>query len=79
VFVAVPEIFLPTANIHAHKRNIRPVLLHQVGAVLTVLIAGPIVIVVVLPIIVASFAVMVVSHCRDWGHQRGSRQERAEN
>jgi hypothetical protein len=79
VFAAVPEVFLPTANVHADKRNIHPVLLHQVRAVLTVFIAGPIVIIVVLPIIIAPFTLVVVGNRRDRGDQGCGRRERARN
>jgi predicted branched-subunit amino acid permease len=79
VFVAIPEVFLPMLNIHAHKRNVHPVLLHQVSAVLTIFVIVPVVIVAMLTIVIASVTVMVVSHCRNWGNQGGSGQERAEN
>jgi len=79
VFMAVPEIFLPPANVLFHKRNIRPVLLHQVRAVLTIFAVVPIVIVAVDPIVIAPFTMMVVSHHRHGRNHGGSYQQPAEN
>ena len=73
VFVTVLEVFPPMANIHLHKRNIHPVLLNQVRAVLTIFVAVPIMIVATVPIVIAPFTMMVVSHHRNWGNHGGSR------
>jgi hypothetical protein len=69
VFVAVPEVFLPAANIYPDKGNIYPVLFHQIRAVLTILVVVPVMIVVMIPIVVAVFTAMVVSHGGDCGDQ----------
>src|ERR1022692_4021809 len=74
VFMAIPEVFLPPTNIHFHKRNIRPVLLHQVRTVLTIFAVVPIMIVAVVPIAIALFTKMVVSH-----HATGATTEAALN
>jgi hypothetical protein len=72
--MAVPEVFLPSARVYFHKRYIRPVLLHQVRAVLTVFAVVPIMIVAVVPIVIALFTMMVVSH-----HRHGATTEASIN
>jgi len=74
VFVAVPEVFLPAANIYPHKGNIYPVLFHQIRTVLTILAVVPVMIVVMIPIVIAVFTAMVVSHGSHWGDQGCSQQ-----
>lgn len=74
VFVAVSEVFLPVANGHIRKRNIHPVLLNHVCAVLTVFVTVPVMIVVTVPVVIAPFAVVVVSHQRHRGKNGGSHE-----
>jgi hypothetical protein len=79
VFVAVPEVFLPLVNSNPYKRNIHPVLLHQVRTVLTIFVAVPIMIIVMVPIVIALFTVVIVSHHRNWSNQGRSRQQPSQN
>jgi len=69
VFVPVPEVFLPMANTHPHKRNIRVVPFHQVRPVMLIFVGGPIMIVATIPIVITPLTVMVVSHHRQGGQQ----------
>jgi hypothetical protein len=79
MFVPVPEIFLPMPNTHPHKWNIHPVLFHQVRAIATVFLGVPIVIVAAVPIVIAPFTMMVISHHRYWRNHGGSHQQPAQS
>jgi hypothetical protein len=67
VFVAPPEIFPPVVAVHPMPLPILPMPLNQVGAVSTIFVVVPYVIVMMLPIIISPFAMVVVvgSH-RHW-------------
>jgi hypothetical protein len=79
VFVPVSEVLPPMPNAHAHKRNVHPVLFHQVCPILAIFIVIPIMIVVMVPIVIAPFTMVVISHHRYWCNHGGSHQQPADS
>jgi predicted branched-subunit amino acid permease len=65
VLMAIPEIFLPFARPHTHKRNILPVLFHDIGAILAVFAIVPVMIVAAVPIVITLFPMMLLSRHDD--------------
>jgi hypothetical protein len=59
--MAVLKIFPLLGNSYLRKRNINPVLFHQVPAVLTIFVGVPIVIVFTIPVVIALLTAMVVA------------------
>jgi hypothetical protein len=79
VLMAVTEVFLPLAHANFDERNVGAVTLHQVGAVIAVFVAIPVVVVAAVTIVIAGFPAMVFGYYSYGSDYQGGQYQSAEN
>jgi hypothetical protein len=78
VFMAPPEVFPLVVAVYPMPLPILLMPLHQVGAIGTILVVVPYVIVMVFPIVISPFAmVVVVGSRRHWGDESDAQEQTA--
>jgi hypothetical protein len=78
MFVTPPEVLPLASSLLSIEFSVIPVLFRQVNAVSTIFLAVPRMVVVAIPIVVPSLAVIVGPH-RHWRHQGGGGKKRRQN
>ena len=63
VLVTVTKVFLALAYFHLDEGNVSAVTLHQIGTVIAIFVAVPIMIIAAVAIVIANFAAMIFGHC----------------